>query len=144
PAVPDFRTVCYPWRRSGTGTTQRRILVDRNEVVKRNGLHLTRQRANEAEFSPELGKLHITLGHLHHLKLRDAAKPHLAHPTLGELYPTFGALGGEDAPRPFHEALYELFGRVRHGAALDQLQDHRADICPPATAPFAFRGIRSR
>ena len=76
--------------------------------------------------------------------MRDATKPHLAHPTLGELYPTFGALGGEDAPRPFADALYELFGRVRHGAALDQLQDHRAEICQPATAPFAFFGICPR
>ena len=76
--------------------------------------------------------------------MRDANKPHLAHPTLGELYPTFGALGGDNAPRPFGCALYELFGRVRHGAALDQIQDHRAEISQPATAPFAFFGIGPR
>lgn len=144
PAVADFRTLYYPWRGCGTGNIQRRVLVDRNEITKRNGFHLTRGHVGEAERSPELGKLHITLGHLNHLKLRDVAKPHLAHPTLGELYPTFGALGGEDAPRPFTAALYELFGRVRHGAALDQLQDHRADICQPTTAPFAFFGICPR
>ncbi len=144
PAIADFRTVYYPWRGSGTGTVQRRVLVDRNEITKRNGLHLTRGQVGEVELSPELGKLHITLGHLNHLKQRDAAKPYLAHPTLGELYPTFGSLGGEDAPRPFAEALYELFGRVRHGAALDQLQDHRAEICQPTTAPFAFFGICPR
>jgi hypothetical protein len=144
PAVADFRTLYYPWRGCGTGTTQRRVLVDRHEVTKHNSLHLTRALVGEPELSPELGKLHVTIGHLHHLKLRDASKPHLAHPTLGELYPTFGALGGEDAPRPFREALYELFGRVRHGAALDQLQDHRAEICQPANAPFAFFGICPR
>jgi hypothetical protein len=144
PAVADFRTLYYPWRGSGTGTTQRRILVDRNEVMKRNGLHLTRRQVGEPELSPELGKLHVTLGHLHHLKLRDATKPRLAHPTLGELYPTFGALGGDNAPRPFRDALYELLGRVRHGAALDQLQDHRAEISQPATAPFAIFGISPR
>jgi len=144
PAVADFRTVYYPWRGCGTGTIQRRVLVDRNEITKRNGLHLTRGQVGEAELSPELGKLHITLGHLNHLKQRDAAKPHLAHPTLGELYPTFGSLGGEDAPSPFAAALYELFGRVRHGAALDQLQDYRAEICQPTTAPFAFFGICPR
>jgi hypothetical protein len=144
PAVPDFRTLYYPWRGCSTGTIQRRILVDRTEITKHNGLHLTRGQVGEPEMSPELAKLHVTLGHLHHLKLRDASKPHLAHPTLGELYPTFGALGGEDAPRPFREALYELFGRVRHGAALDQLQDHRSAICQPATAPFAFFGIGPR
>jgi hypothetical protein len=33
---------------------------------------------------------------------------------------------------------------VRQGAALDQLQDYRADICRPATAPFAFFGICPR
>ena len=144
PAVPDFRTLYYPWRGSGTGTTQRRILVDRNEMMKRNALHLTRRQVGEAELSPELGKLHLTLGHLHHLKVRDANKSHLAHPTLGELYPTFGALGGDNAPRPFACALYELFGRVRHGAALDQIQDHRAEISQPETAPFAFFGICPR
>lgn len=143
-AVPDFRTLYYPWRGSGTGITQRRILVDRNEITRRNQLHLTRSLVNESEVSPELGNLHITLGHLNQLKLRDATKPHLAHPTLSELYPTFGALGGVDAPQPFREALYELFGRVRHGAALDQLQDHRAEISQPATAPFAFFGICPR
>jgi hypothetical protein len=144
PAVADFRTLYYPWRGCGTGTTQRRILVDRNEITKHNGLHLTRRQVGEPELSPELGKLHVTIGHLHHLKLRDVSKPHLAHPTLGELYPTFGALSGEDAPRPFGQALYELFGRVRHGAALDQLQDHRTEICQPPTAPFAFFGICPR
>ena len=144
PAVADVRTLYYPWRGCSTGTMQRRILVDRNEITKNNSLHLTRGHIGEVELSTELGKLHVTLGHLNHLKLRDAAKPHLAHPTLGELYPTFGALGGEDAPRPFQEALYELFGRVRHGAALDQLQDYRAEISQPATAPFAFFGVCPR
>ena len=114
------------------------------EITKHNGSHLTRREVREPEFSPELGKLHITLGHLHHLKVRDATKPHLAHPTLGELYPTFGALGGDDAPHPFRDAIYELFGRVRHGAALDQLQDHRGEICQPASAPFGFFGICPR
>lgn len=144
PAVADFRTLYYPWRGSGTGTTQRRVLVDRHEITKRNSLHLTRGQIGEPEVSAELGMLHVTIGHLHHLKLRDSSKPHLAHPTLGELYPTFGALGGDDAPRPFNEALYELFGRVRHGAALDQVQDHRVEISQPTTAPFAFFGICPR
>lgn len=144
PSVADYRTLYYPWRGSGTGTSQRRILVDRHEVTKHNGLHLTRELVGEPELSPELRKLHVTIGHLHHLKVRDVSKPHLAHPTLGEFYPTFGALGGDDAPRPFSEALYELFGRVRHGAALDQLQDHRSEITQPANAPFAFFGICPR
>ena len=144
PAVPDFRTLYYPWRGSGTGVLQRRILVDRHEVTRRNQLHLTRSLVSQPELSPELGYLHLTVGHLNQLKLRDASKPHLAHPTLGELYPIFGALGGEDAPAMFDHALYELFGRVRHGAALDRLQDHRAEISQPPTAPFAFFGICPR
>jgi hypothetical protein len=144
PPVPDFRTLYYPWRGSGTGTVQRRVLVDRQEITKRNQLHLTRALMKETELSTELGYLHLTLGHLNRLKQRDAIKPHLAHPTLGELYPTFGALGGEDAPAPFGRALYELFGRVRHGAALDQLQDHRAELCQPAAAPFGFFGVCPR
>ena len=95
PAVVDCRTLYYPWRGSGNGTTQRRILVDRNEIMKRNALHLTRSRVGETELSAELGMLHLTLGHLNHLKVRDVSKPHLAHPTLGELYPTFGLLAGK-------------------------------------------------
>jgi len=144
PAVPDFRTLYYPWRGSGTGTTQRRVLVDRHEITKHNGSHLTRGQVGEKEFSVELGKLHATLGHLIHLKVRDITKPHLAHPTLGEFYPTFGALGGEGAPQPFREAVYELFGRVSHSAALDQLQDYRREISQPETAPFGFFGICPR
>ena len=42
PPVPDFRTLYYPWRGSGTGTIQRRVLVDRHEITRRNQLHLTR------------------------------------------------------------------------------------------------------
>ena len=144
PPVPDFRTLYYPWRGSGTGTTQRRMLVNRTEITKRNSFHLTRQRVGQAEISPELGYLHLTLGHLNHLKLRDAIKPHLAHPTLGEIYPTFGALGGEDQLGPFRHSLYELFGRVRHGAALDQIQDHRPELCQLANAPFALFGVCPR
>jgi hypothetical protein len=143
-AVPDFRTVYYPWRGSGTGSVQRRVLVDRHEITKHNQLHLTRELVKESEASRELRYLHITLGHLNQLKLRDASKPHLAHPTLGELYPTFGALGGEDAHNIFGRTLYELFGRVRHGAALERLQDHRAELCRPANAPFAFLGVCPR
>lgn len=143
-AVPDFRTLYFPWRGIGTGTVQRRVLVDRHEVTKHNQLHLTRELVKEAEASPELRYLHVTLGHLNQLKLRDATKPHLAHPTLGELYPTFGALGGEDAPTTFGCALHELFGRVRHGAALDRLQDHRPELSKPANAPFGFFGICPR
>lgn len=100
PAVPDFRTLYYPWRGSGTGIPQRHVLVDRREITRRNQLHLTRSLVNEPELSPELGSLHLTVGHLNQLKLRDATKPLLAHPTLSELYPTFGALGGENAPTP--------------------------------------------
>jgi hypothetical protein len=144
PPVPDFRTLYYPWRGSGTGTTQRRILVHRHEIIKNNQLHLTRAVVSETELSPELGYLHVVLGHLNQLQRQDATKPRLAHPTLGELYPTFGALGGEDVPAPFSRALYELLGRVRHGAALDRLQDHRAKLCKPSTAPFAFFGVCPR
>src|SRR5262249_40055807 len=40
-SVPDFRTIYYPWRGSGTGIIQRRALVDRTEITRRNQLHLT-------------------------------------------------------------------------------------------------------
>ena len=143
-AVPDFRTLYYPWRGSSTGITQRRVLVDRQEIIKGNQLHLTRGQIKEPEFSPELGYLHLTLGHLNHLKWRDATKLHLAHPSLSELYPTFGALGGDSARQAFKAAQYELFGRVRHGAAMDKQLDYRPQLCRPQTAPFAFFGVCPR
>lgn len=142
--IPDFRTLYFPWRGSGTGTVQRRVLVERTELLKRNQLHLTRKRLGQEELTPQLDKLHITLAHLCNLKQRDAKKPHLAHPTLGELYPTFGALGGEDAPRPFSSPIYELFGRVATGAALNRQLDHRPYLSTPSNAPFAFFGICPR
>ena len=143
-AVPDFRTIYFPWRGNGTGTTQRRILVDRDQITKHNNLHLTRRQVGEGELSPQLGNLHVTLGHLHNLKSRDVSRPHLAHPTLGEFYATFGALGCENAPLPFAGPAHELFGRVRHGAGLDQMIDHRGEISQPATAPFGFFGVCPR
>jgi hypothetical protein len=142
-AVPDFRTLYFPWRGHGTGTAQRRTLVERTELMKRNALHLTRTRFDQAECSPQLAKLHVTIGHLTHLKVRDH-KLHLAHPTLGELYPVFAALGGEDAPLPFRGPVYELFGRVAYGAGLHQLNDDRSHLVQPTSAPFALFGICTR
>lgn len=140
--VPDFRTLYFPWRGGGTGAAQRSTLVDRDEVIRRNGLHLTRQLLCEPEESEALGKLHETLGHLSRLSLRDHSKPHLAHPTLAELYPLFSDDGS--AAWPFKVPVGELFGRVRHGAALEQLRDYRPEICQPASAPFALYGISAR
>lgn len=142
--VPDFRTLYFPWRGSGTGTTQRRILVDRIELLKRNQLHLTRKHVGQKELSGQLDKLHVTIAHLCNLKQRDTTKPHLAHPTLGEFYPTFGALGGDGAPRPFSSVVYELFGRVGHGAALNKQLDHRPFLSVATNAPFAFFGVCPR
>lgn len=141
-AVPDFRTLYFPWRGGGTGVAQRAILVDRFEIIRQNSRHLTRRHVGQPEASPELGKLHETLGHLSRLSLRDSDKPHLAHPTLAEIYSTFiddGASG-----RLLQQPAAELFGRVRYGAALDQLRDYRPEICQPHTAPFALFGISSR
>lgn len=142
--IPDFRTIYYPWRGSATGAYQRRILVDRDELVKRNALHLTRRQVGQPEFSDQLGMLHLTIGHLSTLKRRDDTKPHLAHPTLGELYPAFGASGGPDAVRPFGKALCELFGRVDYGAGLKKLHDNRSSLSRPDNAPFACFGICPR
>ncbi len=138
-AVADFRTLYFPWRGGATGAAQRLTLVDRSELVKRNGRHLMRRQIGEPDISDQLRMLHETLGHLSRLSLRDASKPHLAHPTLAEFYPVFVAENGDRLP--FHQATGELFGRVRYGAALDQLRDHRADICEPASAPFGLYGV---
>ncbi|MEG3088538.1 hypothetical protein [Sphingomonas sp. PB4P5] len=142
--VPDMRTLYYPHRGGGTGSDHRGWLVDRANILGPNALHRTRGRARQQEASNVMGQLHDTLGHLSLLKLRDEAMPHLAHPTLGELFPVFAADGGVDARAMFAGARHELFGRVRHGAAIDKLGDHRAALTDPCQAPFALFGIDAR
>lgn len=78
------------------------------------------------------------------LSVQDGRKPHLAHRTLSEIYPVFVAEGGELAPSAFAGAIGELFGRVRYGAALDRLTDHRAELSRAASAPFGLFGVSSR
>jgi hypothetical protein len=144
PAVRDFRTLYYPWRGSGSSSEQAGILLERRQLLKRNQFHVTRAWVNEPDESPQLKLFHDTLAHLHNLKVQDDRKPHLAHPTLAEIYPMFGALGGEGAPRPFAEVTRDLFGRVEYGAGLTRMYDARAGIVDPRTAPFAFFGLCAR
>lgn len=142
--VPDFRTLYFPWRGGSTGAVQRSVLIDRAEFLRRNMRHLTRQVLHEPEHSEAMGKLHETLGHLSNLSKRDGSQPHLAYPTLAEIYPVFVADGGDDAPAPFRKAVGELYGRVRHGAAIDRLSDHRPMLSDPIRAPFALLGVTAR
>ena len=143
-AVPDFRTLYFPWRGGATGAVQRNLLLDRHELLRRNQYHLTRRAVNEPEASDALGRLHETFGHLTLLSRQDTRRPHLAHPTLSEIYPVFVADGGELAPSAFDQAIGELFGRVRYGAALDRLIDYRSGLSHPASAPFGLFGVSSR
>lgn len=143
-AIPDFRTLYFPWRGGATGAAQRSLLIDRAEVLKRNGRHLTRRMLQEPEVSDALAKLHETIAHLSNLSLRDTTQPHLAFPTLAEIYPVFVADGGDDARPAFAEAVGELFGRVRHGAAISRLSDHRPILSGPTTAPFGLFGVTAR
>lgn len=144
PAVHDMRTLFFPWRGGGSGSDQRGWLVDRDKIIAPNALHRTRELAGQQEATVPLGMLHDTLGHLTRLKLRDQSFPHLAHPTLAELFPVFSAEGGADAKPMFAAARHELFGRVRHGAAIDKLTDHRGTLTDPLQAPFALFGIDAR
>ena len=144
PSVRDFRTLYYPWRGASTGSNLRDILVNRQDLIEFNKYHLTRSIVRQAEASPELECFHKTLGNLNTLKERDETRPHLAHPSLYELFPMFGALGGPEAPDPFKAAVNELFGRVAYGAGLTQLTDHRPHLTKPATAPFGLFGICPR
>lgn len=89
PAVADSLA------RERPATTQRCILVDRNEMIKRNGLQLTRGQVGEAELSPELGKLTLCsatfiTSSCEMRKNRIWRIPRLASST------TFGALGGDN------------------------------------------------
>lgn len=141
PAVPDFRTLYFPWRGTATGSNIRDLVVNRNELVERNKFHLTRPMVGVDEASQQMASLHKTVGNLNTLKQRDLTKPHLAHPSLYEVYPMFGALGGDDAPAPFSQAINVLYGRVAYGAGLTQLTDYRPVLTQPATAPFGFFGV---
>lgn len=144
PAVHDMRTLYFPWRGGGTGSDQRAWLVNRDRILTPNALHRTRGLAGQLEATEPLGMLHDMLGHLTRLKLRDASLPHLAHPTLAELFSVFSADGAADAKPMFAAARHELFGRVRHGAAIDRLTDHRATLTNSQLAPFALFGIDAR
>lgn len=142
--VPSFRTLYFPWRGGSTGSTQRSILVDRAALLRRNTRHLTRRVLHKPEASDAMAKLHETLGHLSNLSRRDQTQPHLAYPTLAEIYPVFVADGGEEAPPPFCSAIGELYGRVRHGASIDRLSDHRPVLSDPMRAPFGVFGVTMR
>jgi len=143
-AVRDFRTLYFPWRGGATSAIQGKLLVDRRELLERNRFHLTRRSVNEAEASDTLAGLHETLGHLTRLRVQDERKPHLAHPTLAEIYSVFVAEGDDLAPYAFDRPIGELFGRVRHGAALDQMTDHRGALSQPSSAPFALFAVSNR
>ena len=143
-AVPDFRTLYFPWRGGGTGADQRRWLVDRAAIIRANSLHLTRRAAGKPELSEVLRDLHEMLGHFVQLSRREQRFPHLAHPNLAELYPLFSADRGENVPPPFATVMHELFGRVRYGAGLGELPDYRPVLTDPAQAPFGFFGITAR
>lgn len=141
---PDFRTLYFPWRGGGTSADQRRWLLDREGIVRTNGIHLTRRHLGKAEASPEQGALHEMLGHMTLLRRREASFPHLSHPALSELYPLFSADGDNAIDPPFGAAVHELYGRVRHGAGLGELPDHRPILVDPVAAPFALFGVTAR
>jgi hypothetical protein len=142
--VLDFRTLYFPWRGGGTGADQRRWLVDREAVLTVNRPHLTRRHLQKAEATPELGSLHEMLGHMSLLRRREAAFPHLSHPALSELYPLFSADGDTAITPPFDAAIHELYGRVRYGAGMSELPDHRPNLVDPSDAPFGFFGVTAR
>jgi hypothetical protein len=134
------RTLYFPWR-GGASYAGQRYLLRRADLLEWNNFHLTRHLAQPGVGSPLIGKLHETLGHLNRLRVRETTKPHLAHPALSELYPIFTAEGGDRPASFFARAHNELFARVRFGAALDRLNDHRADLAVPETAPYGLFGV---
>lgn len=133
------RTLYFPWRGASSYANQR-YLVRCSDLTDSNTLHLTRRLAQPGNGSIT-DQLHETLGHLNRLRIRETTKPHLAHPSLPELYPVFTAEGGQRQSRYFSGAQNELFARVRFGAALDRMSDHRAALSVPETAPYGLFGI---
>jgi hypothetical protein len=136
PAV-SCRTLYFPWR-GGANLSGQRYLLRRTDLTDWNKYHLARRVAAPGMRAILTDKLHETIGHLHRLRVRDTTKPHLAHPVLTELYPIFAAIGDDSA---FAAALNELFGRVRFGAALDKMTDHRLALAAPEDAPYGLYGV---
>lgn len=136
----NCRTLYFPWR-GGAFYAGQRYLLRRADLTDWNKFHLTRPSV-QPDTEPALeDKLHETIGHLNRLRFRETTKPHLAHPALTELYPAFAAEGG-DSPAPFFgRAQNELFGRVRFGAALDRVRDHRAALTVPESATYGLFGV---
>lgn len=136
----NCRTLYFPWR-GGASYANQRYLLRRADITEWNKLHLTRRHSQTGAGSDIADKLHETLGHLNRLRVRETTKPHLAHPALSELYPVFVAEGGGRPPPIFGQAQNELLGRVRFGAALDRMIDHRAELVVPETAPYGLFGV---
>jgi hypothetical protein len=134
------RTLYFPWR-GGAFYAGQRYLLRRADLTEWNNFHLTRRQTQPSRDFTLADKLHETVGHLNNLRVRDRAKPHLAHPALSELYPVFTAEGGDRPASFFARAHNELFGRVRFGAALDRLSDHRAELAVPESAPYGLFGV---
>ena len=138
----NCRTLYFPWR-GGAFYAGQRYLLRRDDLTDWNKFHLTRHSVHPGAGRSLEDKLHETIGHLHRLRFRETTKPHLAHPAPSELYPVFVAEGG-DSPAPFFgRAQNELFSRVRSGAALERLTDHRAELMVPETAPYGLFGVAS-
>lgn len=143
-APHTFRTLYFPWRGGATGASQASLLVHRKEVVSWNRYHLTRSIVQSDRSDSLVDGLHKTLVHLNALSDRDTSKPHLAHPTLSEVYPVFVADHGGESPHFFEDAIGRLFGRVQYGAALHKFSDHRASISRSHSAPYGFFGVSPR
>ncbi len=135
------RTLYFPWRGGASAALQKTLLARRTDILDWNKYHLMRHYMDKKSDATVMDKLHLTLGHLSQLSQRDNSKPHLAHPTLAESYPVFSAEAGVENPKLFRRAHGELFGRVRHGAALDRQADHRSVLSAPETAPFGLFGV---
>ena len=136
----NCRTLYFPWG-GGAFFAGQRYLLRRADLTDWNSFHLTRHSVQPSTDRALEDKLHETIGHLNRLRSREMTKPHLAHPALSELYPVFVAEGGDSPAAFFGRAQSELFGRVRFGAALDRLTDHRAELMVPGTAPYGLFGV---
>ena len=136
-----FRTLYFPWCGGTTTARQARLLVRRDEVLSWNRFHLARSLVNKHSSDDILDSLHLTIGNLRALEKRERSKPHLAHPTLAEIFPVFIAEENDAQGQHFGEVIGELFGRVRFGAKLHILTDHRPKLSEPHIAPYGLFGV---
>ena len=137
-----FATVYFPWSQN-VGATQRTLLADRDELVRKVLPPLQRIYANRQDRAyPFLMAIH-SLNHIGSGKSDKRTKkalgrdPHLIHPTLYEITPQIGITAG--AIKSYHD---QFLRRLRNHTWIGNTE-HIDAVSNPENAPFFMYGIHA-